>query len=250
MDPTPASVLVRRAQVIAVFEPEEIETEGGGQGGEHRVRAVESRRRQPQHEDHCRSRAEMLQRQRRKQLIGGRRNRHSPFLGVGEQQDAQRQEEQVHRHLHQRERIQVLLRSARGRTGEALLHVVLVKTSHHQGDGRPAQELLPEVSGRPPIPIENPGHLAFPDPCDHPARAQSEVVPDDHHAQHHPEYEKQALERIRPHQGPDAPLQRVGQHQQDDHAHGDEKRHAEALEHEFLKHVRRQIQSGRSPQHP
>ena len=146
--------------------------------------------------------------------------------GQGDQQDAQREEEEVDRRKGQAVGVHILLCVAQATAGEVLLHHVLIQSGHDDRDKDAAQELLHKVLlARPIVPLEEAEVRALGHRAAEAVEVQPHAIlhlPDDHHER---AYEAERLKRVCPDDRLDAALVGVEPYEQDaqdnGHAEGD-----------------------------
>ena len=160
------------------------------------------------------------------------------------QQSAKRQEQEVHTHQRHREPQDIALRLRQRAARKVLLHHVLVKARHGNGNEHAAQKLLPEISGRGDVgEIESVAVVARGHLLQRGQRRTSDTI-----AQH-PNRAKQSQQQATGEQGV-GPQHRThptaARIAPDDGDHArcrDQERHAPRVEHEPLQHFHDQVKA-------
>ena len=88
----------------------------------------------------------MIQGQQGVQIVGTGGDRNAFTLGKNVQQNPQREKHKIHKNQRDGEPEHILLGFADVFAGQVFLHQVLIQTGHNNGDKRPRDELLEEIS--------------------------------------------------------------------------------------------------------
>ena len=164
-------------------------------------------------------------------------------FGEAEEQRTENQNSHRDEHHHRRKEPQVLLSLRQGPARECLLHIVLIEPGHDHREGCATDELLPEETGRSPVPVENSG-LRTAGQIEHQVRrtpAQAHHQGSD--AQKDPEDQEAALEKVGPHQRLDSASKRINQDEQDGRSSRHPERNTPALKDERLEDRNSQVKS-------
>ena len=199
----PATDAPGRSRVgVPVLYLQEVDTHGGGEGGQCGVCTGESCRHNAYGEGHDDPTAQhALTHQPRQEFIAHGRRR-KPLAGTeGVEQNAQCQEEGIDGQEGQAVGEHIFLRIAQMAAGEVFLHHVLVKSGHHDNDEHAAEELPPEGLPGGPVPLPHPAHGALSDGLHHAAEVQPHRLCRSPEHAHGGQDEATGLQRIGPHNG-------------------------------------------------